>query len=148
MHSISNWYSPSQQTKILQRLQPLLLSNFNNISPITLAVGIIPYSLSDSIHSILKSHKKSSLILHYISYNLITFYYKEIWLPRCSLFNSWLRQNNINLKNKTSNQTYPSITVTSQNSARNSIPPNYPTNSHLTLINNFIETGSNFLLPR
>src|SRR5207253_8723649 len=76
--SISNWYSPSQQTKILQRLQPLLLSNFNNISPIILAVGIIPYSLSDSIHSILKSHKKSSLILHYISYNLITFYYKEI----------------------------------------------------------------------
>ena len=146
--SISNWYSPSQQTKILQRLQPLLLSNFNNISPITLAVGIIPYSLSDSIHSILKSHKKSSLILHYISYNLITFYYKEIWLPRCSLFNSWLRQNNINLKNKTSNQTYPSITVTQQNSTRNSIPLNYPTNSHLTLINNFIETGSNFLLPR
>src|SRR5207237_5010218 len=50
-------------------------------------------------------------------------------------------QNNINLKNKTSNQTYPSITVTQQNSTRNSIPLNYPTNSHLTLINNFIETS-------
>jgi hypothetical protein len=104
--------------------------------------------LSNSIYSIFKSHKKSSLILHYISYNLIAFYYKEIWLPRCSLFNAWLKRNNINLKNKTSNQIYPLTSTILQNPSRNSAFPNLPTNSHLTLLNNLLETGSNFLLPR
>ena len=56
--TISNWYSSSQQTQIIQQLQPLFISNFHNVSPIVLAAGIIPSSLSSSIYSILKSHKK------------------------------------------------------------------------------------------
>jgi hypothetical protein len=41
-------------------------------------------------------------------------------LPRCSLFNAWLKQNNINLKNKTSNQIYPLTSTILQNPSRNS----------------------------
>jgi ribonuclease HI len=148
LSSISNWYSSSQQIQIIQQLQPFFSSNFNNISPVVLAAGIIPSSLSNSIYSIFKSHKKTSIILHHISYNLIVFYYKSIWLPRCSLLNTWLKQNNINLKTKTSNQIYPPTSTISQNPSRNHISPNLPTNSHLTLLNNLIKTGSNFLLPR
>jgi ribonuclease HI len=148
LSSISNWYSPSQKTQIIQKMQPLFLSNFNNISPIALAAGIIPSSLSNSIYSIFKSHKKSSLIIHHISYNLIIFYYNNVWLPRCSMLNTWLKQNNINLKNKTANQLYPPTSTGSQNISRTTMPLNLPINSHLTLLNNLIETGSNFLLPR
>jgi hypothetical protein len=111
-----------------------------------LAAGLIPSSLINSLYPIFTSHKKTSIILHIISYNLINFYYKNIWLPRCALFNSWLKQNNINLKNKTSNHLYPINQIT-QRPPRPLSNPN-SNNSHLVLMDNFINTGSDFLLPR
>jgi len=143
---ISNWYISSKITQIKQSLLPLFQSNFNHIPPAILAAGLIPSSLIDSIYPIFNSHKKTSIILHIISYNLISFYYKTVWLPRCALLNSWLKQNKINLKNKTANQLYP-INHTTQIPSR-SPTISVPSNSHLALIKNFIKTGSDFLLPR
>ena len=106
----------------------------------------MPSSLVEAIYPIFASHKKTSIILHIISYNLICFYYKSVWLPRCALFNSWLKQNQIDLKNKTANRLYP----INQPALTPSRPPinSIPINSHLILINDFIKTGTDFLLPR
>ena len=143
---ISNWYTSSKITQTIQLLQPLFQSNFNHTPPVMLAAGLIPSSLISSIYPIFTSHKKTSIILHTISYNLINFYYKNVWLPRCALFNSWLKQNNINLKNKTANQLYPINQITPIPSRPHS--NSNSSNSHLVLIDNFINTGSDFLLPR
>ncbi len=75
---ISNWYTSSKLTQIRQLFLPLFQSNFQHISPLTLATGIIPLSLTNYIYPILKSHKKTSLILHIISYNMVDFYYKKL----------------------------------------------------------------------
>jgi ribonuclease HI len=141
---ISNWYTSSKLTQTKQSLQPLFQSNFNHIPPVLLAAGVAPLTLINFLYPIFSSHKKTSTILHIISYNLINFYYKNIWLPRCALLNSWLKLNNINLKNKTANQLY-SPNPTTQTSSRSLHESN---NSHINLINNFINTGSDFLLPR
>src|SRR5204863_6046925 len=128
---ISDWYTPSKLTQITQLLLPLFQSNFQHTPPLTLAAGLIPLSLINYIYPIFNSHKKTSLILHIISYNLINFYYKNIWLPRCTLLNTWLKQNNINLKKKTANHLYQSNQTTQAPISR---LPQSLNNAHLILI--------------
>jgi hypothetical protein len=51
---ISNWYASLKTAQIIQQLQSL----FNNTPPVTLAAGLIPSSLINSICPIFTSHKK------------------------------------------------------------------------------------------
>jgi len=143
---ISKWYTSSKLTQIRQSFIPLFQSNFQHTSPKILAAGIIPLYLINYIYPIFNSHKKTSLILHIISYNLINFYYKNVWLPRCTLLNTWLRQNNINLKKKTANQLYQFEQTTQAPTPRPL--PNLDTAPHLAIVDNLINTGSDFSLPR
>lgn len=144
--TIENWYSSSKSRSIIEKLQTFA-SNLNHNSTVTLAAGLIPSNLVDLIYPIFKSHTKTSLVLNNISYNLITFYYTKIWLPRCELINIWLKQHKIDLKKKTAIQIYP-INQSTQTRPSTSSISNSTTQQHSFLINDFVHNGSNFLLPR
>jgi len=143
---IEKWFSLPKSKPIMEELQPLI-SNLNHNSTVTLAAGLIPSNLVNSTYSILKSHTKTSIILNHISYNLITFYYTRIWIPRCELVSTWLKQHKINLKKKTAIQTYP-INQSTQATPSTLPTPDPSIQYHPPHIDNFIHNGSNFLLPR